>query len=815
MAQGLYGPTGLSGNITNTATATSDQATPTTVTTTTPVSYAPGLSIVKTVTSVGGVPGDGAVTSAGEVIQYNVAVTNTGDVTLTGLNVTDPLTGATLASGVTLTPGGVDNFATSYTVTQGDIDRAGAHSGTQIYVSNMSLANGYEMVTFTGSSNWGGGTEYTGQQDLTVNIGTSDNPAGHFNAYAWRVDVFNNINIGGNSIVYTLQSLGVPDSSDIAKLAAWGDAQLAAGPNALISAAVQADIWMHEYGVGLAAGTDQSLIAEINYIDTSVLPTLPAVAGFQIGGTNVQGLTVAQGLYVPNGFGSTSITNTATATSDETPTQSASATTTLTYAPGLSLVKTVSSVTDTNGDGLTDRGDVINYNVVVSNYGDTTLTGVTVTDPLTGATLATNQTLGIGASETLPTSYTVQPSDIDTNGTGVVVNTAYASSDETPTLSASASQAVTAPEGDLSIIKTDGVTSVIAGTSDTYTIVVSNNGPSAVVGAAVADVLPAGFTSDTYTSVASAGASGSTASGVGNIVDMVNLAPGSSITYTVTGTVAAGATGSLVNTATVTAPSGFTDTNLTNNSATDTDTITPQGDLSITKTDGVSSVVAGTSDTYTIVVSNNGPSAVVGAAMADVLPAGFTSDTYTSVASVGAAGNSASGSGNIADTVNLAPRSSITYTVTGTVAASATGNLVNTATVTAPSGFTDTNLTNNSATDTDTIATPAVSIQKLVSVDGGCTWQDANTATGPTILQGCGTSPQFEFIVKNTGSVTLTNLTLSDINDVTGNPVDLNGSAPGNNITIASLAAGKSYTTTITLPWVAGQQHDTGTITDT
>ena len=105
---------------------------------------------------------------------------------------------------------------------------------------------------------------------------------------------------------------------------------------------------------------------------------------------------------------------------------------------------------------------------------------------------------------------------------------------------------------------------------------------------------------------------------------MVNLAPGSSITYTVKGTVAAGATGNLVNTATVTAPSGFTDTNLTNNSATDSDTITPQGDLSITKTDGVSSVVAGTSDTYTIVVSNNGPSAVVGAAVGDVLPVSFT-----------------------------------------------------------------------------------------------------------------------------------------------------------------------------------------------
>jgi uncharacterized repeat protein (TIGR01451 family) len=36
--------------------------------------------------------------------------------------------------------------------------------------------------------------------------------------------------------------------------------------------------------------------------------------------------------------------------------------------------------------------------------------------------------------------------------------------------------------------------------------------------------------------------------------------------------------------------------------------LTPQGDLSITKTDGVASKVPGTSVTYTITVTNNGPS---------------------------------------------------------------------------------------------------------------------------------------------------------------------------------------------------------------
>ena len=45
----------------------------------------------------------------------------------------------------------------------------------------------------------------------------------------------------------------------------------------------------------------------------------------------------------------------------------------------------------------------------------------------------------------------------------------------------------------------------------------------------------------------------------------------------------------------------------------------------------------------------------------------------------------------------------ITYIATGTISSSATGTLSDTGTVTAPSGVTDPNLANNSATDTDTL----------------------------------------------------------------------------------------------------------------
>ena len=51
----------------------------------------------------------------------------------------------------------------------------------------------------------------------------------------------------------------------------------------------------------------------------------------------------------------------------------------------------------------------------------------------------------------------------------------------------------------------------------------------------------------------------------------------------------------------------------------------------------------------------------------------------------------------------MPPASKITYKATGTISASATGSISDTATATAPSGVTDPNTGNNSATDTDTL----------------------------------------------------------------------------------------------------------------
>ena len=128
-------------------------------------------------------------------------------------------------------------------------------------------------------------------------------------------------------------------------------------------------------------------------------------------------------------------------------------------------------------------------------------------------------------------------------------------------------------------------------------------------------------------------------------------------------------------------------------------------DTSITKTDGVTSVIAGGSTTYTITASNAGPGVITDGTVADTFPAACTSVAWTCA---GAAGGvcAANGSGNINDaTVDLPVGGSVTYTATCNISGAASGSLVNTATVANQAGTPDPTPGNNSATDTDTITT--------------------------------------------------------------------------------------------------------------
>src|SRR5262245_63530457 len=147
----------------------------------------------------------------------------------------------------------------------------------------------------------------------------------------------------------------------------------------------------------------------------------------------------------------------------------------------------------------------------------------------------------------------------------------------------------------------DCATSVVARATNIYIIPATNIAPSTVTSLTLSDSIPAALLNPNF--APSVGAY-DTNTGVWS---GLNLASGQSVSMTLSGTIDPNATGSLTNTVTVSAPSGTTDTNLVNNSATDNDTLTPQADLAVTITDGATSVVAGASNIYIITVTNNGP----------------------------------------------------------------------------------------------------------------------------------------------------------------------------------------------------------------
>ncbi len=479
------------------------------------------------------------------------------------------------------------------------------------------------------------------------------------------------------------------------------------------------------------------------------------------------------------------------------------------------------AITKTDGVTTATAGGSVTYTITASNAGPSNATGATVADTFPASLTCTWTCTGAGGGTCTASGSGNINGTVNLPSGGSVTYTASCTISAAATGSLSNTATVTAPAGvtdptpgnnsatdvdalgasaDLSITKTDGVTTATPGGSVTYTITAANAGPSNATGATVVDSFPASLTC-TWTCTGAGGGT-CTAAGSGNLNDTVNLPNGGSVTYTASCNVAAAASGTLSNTATVNAPASVTDTNPGNNSATDSDTLAASADLAITKTDGVTSATAGGSVTYTITASNAGPSNATGATVADTFPASLTC-TWTCV---GAGGGTctASGSGNINNTVNLPSGGSVTYTASCTLSNAATGTLSNTATVTAPAGVTDPTPGNNSATDSDTItAAPGASVSGTKTVSPG-PYTVGSNITYTIVLTNNGTgaqadNPGNELTDTLPASLALVSATAtSGTPTTTGNTVNWNGAIP----------AGGSVTITITatiLPAAAGQ----------
>jgi uncharacterized repeat protein (TIGR01451 family) len=241
------------------------------------------------------------------------------------------------------------------------------------------------------------------------------------------------------------------------------------------------------------------------------------------------------------------------------------------------------------------------------------------------------------------------------------------------------------PTTDLSVQVDDFTDTAVPGTSDTSSIVVFNFGDD-VTGASVSVPLPAGVTAaDWFVAEELGGTVTGPTSGNGALATTVDIPSGGGVIFAFTVQVDPSATGTLVTTATVSPPAGTTDLDPSDNTATDTDTLTPEVDLSVTKTDGATSVVPGTGDTYTITVTNNGPSTVSRVTLTDTIPAALSNANFAP-----SVGTYDVGTG-VWSGLNLASGDSVSMTLSATINPSATGTLSNTVTVAPPAGTTDTN----------------------------------------------------------------------------------------------------------------------------
>ncbi|MBE2264214.1 MAG: DUF11 domain-containing protein, partial [Burkholderiaceae bacterium] len=306
------------------------------------------------------------------------------------------------------------------------------------------------------------------------------------------------------------------------------------------------------------------------------------------------GGTLTLTVQVSSGAGS--ITNTVgitSTTADPTPSNN-TATSTISRPASADLVLTkVASVA-----GGT-QGQTISYTVTLGNLGPSAAQDVTLTDVLSAGLVlqSANSNLGVltsnasGATVTLGTlnanqTITLTITALVTASTGVVTNTAAGTS-TTPDPTPPTPVPVPVPVSSVvtpSLSKTVGSSTVAAGGTTGFTIVIGNAGPSTLTTASIVDTVPSSLsvTSASIGFVPQGGASVPTLFGVSGstVSGSVTIPPGGTVTlfFNVTALSAGGYT----NTVTLTPLAGVI--NLGASTATAPGTVTSVADLSIVKT---------------------------------------------------------------------------------------------------------------------------------------------------------------------------------------------------------------------------------------
>ena len=433
-----------SGSVANTATVGSDTTDPdpanNSATATTGVqAAAPAISLVKHAALDRTVVAPNNRADVGDAINYTFDVTNTGNVPLTGVTVSDPAVGMASCVIGALAVGAQDTATctASHALTQADID-AGSYANS---------------ATVTGTPPTG--PDATDTSDVTTTLAAA------------------------------------PALTLTERVSASAD-----GP---WTAAISLDAPATVYYRLVAANTGNVTVSGVSITDPllGALDCTPATPVDLAPGDHLT--CTASHAVTPTEFDAAPLVNTAnaagTAGGDPVASVPASATVNASQAAHISLAKQASASADGPwAASVTLTGPAtVYYRLVVTNDGNVTVTGVAVDDPLAGAvtcdwTGKTEGTLEAGASVTCAGSHDVTAVEL---ARGPVVNSATASGQSAAGAVESAvasATAVAAGTPHLSLTKAAGSASFnVAGDVITFTMIATNDGAVALGGVRVTD----------------------------------------------------------------------------------------------------------------------------------------------------------------------------------------------------------------------------------------------------------------------------------------------------------------------------------------
>jgi uncharacterized repeat protein (TIGR01451 family) len=408
-------------------------------------------------------------------------------------------------------------------------------------------------------------------------------------------------------------------------------------------------------------------------------------------------------------------------------------TTTVEQWSRVTISKQATPATSTAGSELT-------YQIVVTNAGPSLASGVVVNDALPAGFTATSISSSQGNCSALPCAV----GDLAAGATVVVTIRGAVESGQTSGLLNSASLTATTPvtgitdttlttpvatSADLSLVLASTPTS-IAGTTAVVTATVTNAGPSDAAGAVVTLTLPASTTLNSA-SLPTGWFVIDNGDGTVTLTTTNALAPNETVMLPVTVDVASGVTPGTSLEFQGVAASSTSDPNLSNNVGNSDTSVVSSAALSIRKTSDPAAVNAGELVTYTITITNSGPSDARFVDVKEQLPTGLTLQSI--IASDGGAC-----AGTLCQFGTVTQHATRTVTVVARVASNMTGVVTNTAAVDSidnAAGIPVTATATTTITAAATLRITKTALNEPVNAGGVALYQIVVTNDGPSDAQ--------------------------------------------------------------------------------